>query len=44
MDQYGVFELAAPICATEDARHDRCAKVTRRLDRVLQHVASKRTL
>ncbi len=28
MDQYGVFELSAPICATANARHDRCADLS----------------
>jgi hypothetical protein len=30
MDPYGVYELPASICATEDARPDRCVKVTRK--------------
>jgi hypothetical protein len=28
MDQYGVFELPAPICAAANARHDRCADLS----------------
>lgn len=27
-DQYGAYELPASTCATEDARHDRCANLS----------------
>jgi hypothetical protein len=28
MDQYGVFELPAPVSAPEDTCHDRCANLS----------------